>query len=355
MEDIAPALLEKILEDFSGGVEKSEVVQRFYDLLDAGKADYEAAASAAKEIGEALADSFQKNLSSDVLPDGKMYYNIAQRVVGTPLTRDYNAVADIAESTQECLNKNAGIGIKAIRPELKQDRIDGIVNRVSNTENFEDIRWILDAPVRNFTQSIIDDAVKANADFQSDAGLHPKIVRKASGSCCKWCRALAGSYDYPEDTPDDVFRRHDNCNCTVSYEPGDGRKQDAWTKKWTYQKDSDKIETRKELNRAYKRSANMPPDERARAIDEWQKHTEIDIPQSEKEHVYEELDNNLTIEEKESAIVSRPIGDHRYIAINKGHNQYKIIEKEPIIKTTGDTTIDDVLDEVLDFDWRELL
>lgn len=47
--------------------------------------------------------------------------------------------------------------------------------------------------------------------------------------CCEWCTKIAGRYVYGEE-PRDVFRRHDNCGCTVTYENGKQR-QDVWSKK----------------------------------------------------------------------------------------------------------------------------
>ena len=51
---------------------------------------------------------------------------------------------------------------------------------------------MLREPIINFTQAIVDDAVRANADFQSKAGLNPKIVRTSTRKCCAWCNSLAG-------------------------------------------------------------------------------------------------------------------------------------------------------------------
>lgn len=82
----------------------------------------------------------------------------------------------------------------------------------------------------NFSQSVVDDTVKANADFQYKAGLKPKIIRTEAGNCCDWCKGLAGVYAYP-DVLKDVYRRHRFCWCTVDYHPGDGKKQDVWSKK----------------------------------------------------------------------------------------------------------------------------
>lgn len=113
------------------------------------------------------------------------------------------------------------------------DRTQGILNRASDAEKFSGVRWILgDGVLTNYMQSFVDDTMKRNAEFQSRAGVSPKIVRKSPTKCCPWCDALVGTYNYPDDVPDDVYRRHDNCNCIVEFYPGDGRKQDVWSKQW---------------------------------------------------------------------------------------------------------------------------
>lgn len=113
------------------------------------------------------------------------------------------------------------------------DRTQGILNRASEAEKFSGVRWILgDGVITNYMQSFVDETMKRNAEFQSRAGVSPKIVRKSPTKCCPWCDALVGTYKYPDDVPDDVYRRHDNCNCIVEFYPGDGKKQNVWSKQW---------------------------------------------------------------------------------------------------------------------------
>lgn len=244
MKDIVPELLEKIQEEYRREIKKSKVLRAFADKAEKGAADYKDAAEAAKELGRILAQVYQNNLSSEVLPDGKMYYNIASRILEPTLREVYDISANCGEVVQGILNAKAGLGLKAQKAVIDQDNIDGIVNRISSEEYFDDVKWITDAPVRNLIQKSIDETVKRNTDFQHKAGLSPKIVRKSSGHCCKWCDQVAGTYTYP-DVPKDVFRRHDNCDCVLEYYPGNGKKQNAWTKEWKYEKESDKIEARK--------------------------------------------------------------------------------------------------------------
>ncbi|SDD87823.1 hypothetical protein [Peptococcus niger] len=199
-------------------------------------------------MGQLLADAFGSEIVPDVLPDDKMYYNIAKRIIGPSLQYNYDIVGDYARDVQTLLNEQAGLSIKGIKPEINQDRIAGIINKISNYETFDQGKWMLDEPVVNFSQSVVDDTIKANADFQYKAGLKPKIIRTEAGNCCDWCKGLAGVYAYP-DVPKDVYRRHRFCRCTVDYYPGDGKKQDVWSKKWKDPDKDDKIILRKELNK----------------------------------------------------------------------------------------------------------
>lgn len=223
MEDISQILKEQIEELFRTGKEGSEKIKAILAKLKNKEAGYIEAGEYADELGEILAKAYGEVFAFDVLPDGRLYYNIATRTVAPTMKNVYSDIADITEEVQEQLNKQAGIGIKPIRPELNQDKIDGIIDRVSNAENIEDVKWILDEPIKTFARSVVDDSVKANAEFQGESGMSPKIIRKSSGNCCEWCTNLVGEYTYPS-VPQDVYRRHNRCKCTVDYVVGKYRK-----------------------------------------------------------------------------------------------------------------------------------
>ncbi len=246
MTDVSPKLLETLKNSFESNYKKSQIIANLKEKIDNGNATYDEVNSFAIEVGELLAKVLQENLSEAVLPDGRMYFNIAKAVVEPMMKNNYDIVSNVAVQVQTKLNTSSKIGIKAIKPSLNQDRIDGIINRISNEKHFDEIKWILDEPVVNFTQSIVDDTIKVNAEFQYGAGLTPKIIRTVAGNCCKWCKALAGKYSYP-DVPQDVYRRHQRCRCAVTYHPGDGKVQNVHTKKWRNQTDYDKIELRKKV------------------------------------------------------------------------------------------------------------
>ena len=74
---------------------------------------------------------------------------------------------------------------------------------------------VLRRSLTNIAQNYIDEYVEQNAEFRAKAGLKAKIIRSTNGTCCKWCDRLAGVYNYP--APREVYQRHDNCDCTVTY------------------------------------------------------------------------------------------------------------------------------------------
>lgn len=231
MIDIAPELFAKLKKSFNEKYNKNKKVEKILSTIKDGKPTYSEINDLSIEVGDILAEVFKENLSSDILPDGRMYYNIAKRTVEPMMINNYDIVTDNAVIVQEILNKNAGMGIKAQVPKLNQSRIDGIIDRLDEAELFDDIKWILDEPIKNFTQAIVDDAIVKNAEFHEGLGLKPTVTRIVRGDCCDWCRQIAGEYEYP-DVPKDVYRRHRFCRCTVEYDPGDSRKQDVWTKEW---------------------------------------------------------------------------------------------------------------------------
>lgn len=272
MEDAAPELLKRICAEFDDAVEQSSVLKSVEEKILKGTASYAEANQYAIEVGEILANAYKNNISSDVLPDGKMYYNIANRIITPTMSNNYELISKVSAQIQKILNENAGIGINAVLPEMNTDRVDGIVNRVSNAENYDKVSWILQDTIVNFSQSIVDAFIKTNSEFQGKAGLSPKIVRKVAGRCCKWCSRLAGTYLYP-DVPDDVYRRHQRCRCTVEYDPKDGKVQNVHSKQWRNGDVYDRIlmskqlEQKETIKKLLKLNSSVPVSIPAKKID----------------------------------------------------------------------------------------
>lgn len=232
MDDIAPHLLERIQKEFESLYRRNKKIQQLLEIINSGKGTYEEANEYAIEVGEILAKCYADSITEDTLPDGKMYYNIAKRTIEPTMQNNFDLISNVSVSAQEALNQKASIGLAVEYPEINQYKIDSIINKLTS-DQFNKVAFILKEPVVHFSQSIVDDTIKANAEMHSKSGLHPKITRKVRGGCCKWCMNLAGTYAYPDDVPDDVYRRHDHCRCEVLYNPGEGKQvQNVHTKSW---------------------------------------------------------------------------------------------------------------------------
>lgn len=242
-------LLDRIDQVFKSKTAHSEVLKNKIIALREKVATHKDTEELAAEIGEILAEIFTSEVSTQAWAGEQLRYDAAKALIEPNLTRNYDIVSDYAEQVQVRLNDEAGLSMNAIKPEINKDRMDGIIKKIATYDDFDKGKWLLDEPVINFTMAVADEVVRANAEFQAQAGLRPKVVRKVKGNCCDWCKEVAGTYNYPDEVPNGVWRRHRYCRCTVEYFPGDGKKQDIWTKKWADVDNSDKIKERKALNK----------------------------------------------------------------------------------------------------------
>ena len=212
MEDIVPSLLDKIATDFDLKVGADNEIDVLLGKITSGKGNLHDVSLYARRLGDLLSMTLQENLTQDVLPDGKMYYNIADRII-TPMMR----------------HEKSKIGISSIRPDFPTERVQQIVDSLTEDTEFEVIQRRMGEPVANCSHSFVDDFVKTNAEYRAMAGLETSITRTLVGGACPYCTRLAGSWPYGEE-PADVYKRHDSCRCTVTFKSKKGYRQDVHTK-----------------------------------------------------------------------------------------------------------------------------
>lgn len=231
MDDIVPELYERIRTEFEKRIGNDSKILKFTNRIRDGTATLREASIFAACVGNHLADILLEILTEDVLPDGRMYYNITNRLIGSMLERNYEMVNATAIQVQELIDKQMGFHIRPVKGIFPANRIRKIIWAVSEEGiKFEEVKKRMDVPVRNTSQSFFDDFVKENVKFRYKAGMEPVIIRELAGNACEWCKSLAGIYRYPKEVPPDVYRRHDHCRCTVTYKLGK-QKQDVWSKR----------------------------------------------------------------------------------------------------------------------------
>ena len=149
------------------------------------------------------------------------------------LRGNYEEINDICSQVQTSIDKAAGIHIKPQKAAFPLERVEQIAHSLMDpTVKDNVIKRRPNTGVANVSKSFHDDYIKVNAKFRKNAGLAVYLNRETDGNCCEWCSNMAGRYSYGSE-PDDIYRRHDNCSCTVTYEDGKHR-QDVWSKRtWT--------------------------------------------------------------------------------------------------------------------------
>ena len=233
MADIGAELLEKIRAEFQKTCKADKYIQSVLKKIEGGTAKMEEVALLSKQLGFRVSQAIGAHVNVVALPDGKMYYNIADTILTGMLKDNYDIINSAASECQKALDSQAGINITPQQAAFPTERVQAVVNAASVPDIAEEVMIRrMTAPAQNITESFYNDYVQKNVKFRSDAGLDCYIIRNDHGGCCKWCSKLAGKYHYPEDVPKDVYRRHDNCGCTVTYL--NGRKaQNVWSKtKW---------------------------------------------------------------------------------------------------------------------------
>ena len=138
------------------------------------------------------------------------------------------------------MDEAQGIHLTPQKAPFPSDRVQQLAHSlVDPTVAAETIRRRASKPVATAAKSFHDDYIRENAKTRHKLGLKCYLVRETDGRCCKWCDSLAGRYVYGQH-PEDIFRRHDNCGCTVTFENGRER-QDVWSKR-TWQADPKEVE-----------------------------------------------------------------------------------------------------------------
>lgn len=204
-------ILDQIIETFENNLKLVNIKTTTYKDVN----DYAIA------VGEALSNSFKTHIDNN---------NFIEEILNDRLKENHRLITNKGKVVQEILNKQAKIGLATQIPDINQSRIDGLVGRLIS-DDFEKSKWLLDSPIVNFSQAVVDDMVRKNAEFHFNVGMSPKIIREETGKCCDWCKNLVGIYRYP-DVPKDVYRRHSNCRCTVEYIPKKGVRQNVHSKQF---------------------------------------------------------------------------------------------------------------------------
>ena len=214
----------------------------------------------------------------------------------------------------------------------------------------------------DFISAPVGRAVKqAGADtmLKNAARDHAEFAWVPVGDTCPFCLIIAanGWRRASKKTTNGGHAEHihTHCNCQFAIRFNENTNVEGYNPE-TYQKiyydaEGSNWKEKAKFIRANFKTGEMSVEEYIRAKELWSITKELDLPAAEKEYIYEQFDEWLTPEEKQSAIVTRPIKDSIYKAVHLGHNQYKIYSKEPI--EPYDNIIEEILAELFGENWKD--
>lgn len=208
-----PLTYEDIKEPFLEALRADKRAAYLIKEIEAGRGTYEMASEYAARVGDDLAKVLKKHAPLMTIDEWDV-----ENLIPKSLGLEHSIVVYACESVQTGLNKDAGLGIKFQAPKFDSDRAWGLVKELEDNPEFTNIEATFWDQLGNFSQNVVDDAIKANADVITDAGVRAYVVRATEAGACPWCDEVAGIYNY-EDVKNggDVWRRHENCRCTIEF------------------------------------------------------------------------------------------------------------------------------------------
>lgn len=212
-------------------IQADKVLKKLREKILSGKGTFKDTFEYNNRAAELLGANFSESVLAMSLDD---------RVTAcVELLRDrYNDIIPLLDTVQKQADLKNKLHISPKHPPFNAERAEQIGTSLRDLSvSDERIQRRARSAPETATRAIHDDYIEANVELRSSAGIKCYITRTTDGNCCDWCTRVAGRYEYGTE-PEDIFRRHDNCGCSVTYENGRER-QDVWSKKtWTVPEDA---------------------------------------------------------------------------------------------------------------------
>ena len=141
-KDVVPELLEKILAEYEKQIEANQFISSFLKRLEKETAKDTDVSLYGDELGECASKAFLKYITPENLPDGKLYWNIAERVINTLLTDVYNRVNGAADSVQKVNDERDNIHIKPQHEPYPEEQIRRLVDKAIEVYKKGTDEWI---------------------------------------------------------------------------------------------------------------------------------------------------------------------------------------------------------------------
>lgn len=168
-------------------------------------------------LGDIIANAILSEYAGRTIPEAD-----ALAIIPPALRKNHEFVSQYIMRLTIAQNRRAGLPPTSPELEFDSERADGIAVNLARQgviQSGADLKPTADAIATN-SMIELDDVTSSAAEIQYEMGIPPTVVRRAESGCCEWCDRLAGEYEYSPNMDRDVFRRHNNCRCEITYIPG---------------------------------------------------------------------------------------------------------------------------------------
>ncbi len=125
--DIGAELLEKIKDEFQKNCKGDAYIQTVMRNISGGVAQMEEISLLSQSIGFRASQAISEYVNVAALPDGKMYYNIADTILSGVLKDNYEIINSAAAECQQALDRKIGINIEPQRAPYPAERVQAVL------------------------------------------------------------------------------------------------------------------------------------------------------------------------------------------------------------------------------------
>ena len=129
-QDIVPELWAKIESTFDSAVSMDPFIRSFNYKVDKGTVTDADVFKVVERYGVHASKALRMHLTEENLPNGVLYWNIANRTIRPMFEKVYELINESAEKELLARNKRDGINIKAVKPQFPEERINEFINKV---------------------------------------------------------------------------------------------------------------------------------------------------------------------------------------------------------------------------------
>lgn len=261
-------------------------------MIQTETANYQTVAEYSKSFGESISKSIKKNIGEEI--PAEELGQFATECLAPIYRQSQDTMLNACENVQKTYNKQAGIDLSPANVKQDESRIQNIIKRFEESDNFKDVAFLTESNVaKSITRGAVQDSIRENSKLQSDAGLKIRISRSDGSGCCDWCSSVTGTFDSFDALPEGFWGIHRGCNCVIDYRVGKTRNKISFNtdEKGNLTKITEEIKENKELTFAEKKAVIDKNEEKIQKLLEDKKAEELKFIMGSSEEVAKASEN----------------------------------------------------------------